>query len=189
MPVLKKLAAALGLLLAAAGAFWGYYQWRDHSQDEPILVAARRYRVNPALVKAVAWRETWFDPSRRGRASEIGMMQILPGTGGEWASAERLPSFDPNSLFDARTNAMAGAWYLQKLVRRYAQTDNPIPYALADYNAGRSRVLQWLRGASATNSRAFIESIRFPGTRAYVRTTVRRYEHYRDLFPAGSDQR
>jgi len=183
VPFVKIIAAGLALTLLGLLAGWGYYEWREHSQDQPLLDASRRYRADPALVKAVAWRETWFNPARRGRASEIGLMQILPLTGGEWAAAEHLAAFDANDLFDSRTNAMAGAWYLQKLIARYARTDNPVPYALADYNAGRGRVLQWIKGASATNSRVFVESIPFPGTKAYVRATLRRYERYRPVFP------
>ena len=60
------------------------------------------------------------------------------------------------------TNTLIGAWYLEKLLKRYAQTDNPIPYVLADYNAGRSNVLKWNQGRAATNSAAFLWQIDFP---------------------------
>ncbi|HWH67973.1 MAG TPA: hypothetical protein VNT26_01200, partial [Candidatus Sulfotelmatobacter sp.] len=62
---------------------------------------------------------------------------------------------------------------------RYTQTDNPLPYALADYNAGRANVLKWNRGAAATNSTTFMEQIGFPSTKAYVRAGMGRYEYYR----------
>ena len=71
-------------------------------------------------------------------------------------------------------------------MRRYAQADNPLPYALADYNAGRGNVLKWKQGAAATNSAAFIGQIGFPGTRDYVRSVMRRYVRYRLLFPTES---
>jgi soluble lytic murein transglycosylase len=76
-----------------------------------------------------------------------------------------------------------GAWYLEKLLKRYSRTDNPVPYALADYNAGRSNVLKWEHGSAATNSAAFLEQISFPGTKNYVRAVMRRYEHYQPIFP------
>jgi len=59
--------------------------------------------------------------------------------------------------------------------------DDPLPYALADYNAGRGNVLKWNQGAAATNSAAFARQIGFPGTRDYVRSVLRRYAHYQPL--------
>ena len=46
---------------------------------------------------------------------------------------------------------MAGTWYLRKLLRRYPRADDPVVYALADYNAGRTHVLRWNKGPAATN--------------------------------------
>jgi len=73
---------------------------------------------------------------------------------------------------------------LKKMLKRYAQTDNPVPYALADYNAGRGNVLKWNAGEAATNSAVFIEQIGFPGTKAYVKSVMQRCEHYRSIFAA-----
>ena len=179
----SKIVSLLALLLAGIIGWWRYNEWRDHSQDQPILRAARRYGADPALIKALVWRESRFDPTRRGRAGEIGLMQLRSVAAQEWAAAEHLHGFANDHLFDAETNALAGTWYFQKLLRRYGQTDNPLPYALADYNAGRSRVLRWNQGSALTNSGDFLQTIGFPGTRAYVQSILRRYEHYRPLFP------
>ena len=171
------------LLLSGICTFFWWHKRRDHSQDKPILAAARHYGVEPALVKAVVWRESRFNPHRRGAAGEVGLMQLLPATFAEWSGAERLPATPWKFQDDPATNTFAGAWYLQKLLKRYAQTDNPLPYALADYNAGRSRVLKWQQGAAITNSESFIAQISFPGTKHYVRSVMRREEHYRAVFP------
>ena len=176
----------LGLVFAMiAGVLgcWRYYSWRDHRFDPVILEAARRYGVEPALVKAVVWRESWFNPNVHGRAGELGLMQIRAAAARDWATAEKIKPFSPEQLLDPLTNTLAGAWYLRKLLRRHQSADNPLPYALADYNAGRSHALQWLKGVAATNSAAFIDRIEFPGTRKYVRAVLQRYEHYRPIFP------
>lgn len=152
----------------------------ESSQDGPILQAARRYGVPPALVKAVVWRESKFDPMAQGRKGEIGLMQIMEPAAKEWAAAEKLKQFRHRQLFDPYLNTAAGTWYLKKLLGRYQETDNPLPYALADYNAGRSHVLRWAKEAAATNSEAFLAAITFPGTRDYVKSVMKRYEKYRD---------
>jgi soluble lytic murein transglycosylase len=164
-----------------------YRTYREHSQDKPILAAARRYGVEPALIKAVVWRESWFNPRARGRKKEIGLMQLKEKAAGEWVEAEHVLLWSPEQLFDPEKNTLAGTWYLKKLSGRYQQTDNPLPYALADYNAGRTHVLQWAKGAAATNSATFVEQIGFPSTKDYVRAVMKRYERYRHVFP-GKDR-
>ncbi len=162
---------------------WRYCRWRDHRFDAVIVGAAQRYGVAPALVKAVVWRESWFNPSVRGRKNEFGLMQIRAEAAGEWARAEKIPSVTQEQLFDPVTNTLAGTWYLGKLLKRYQKTDNPLPYALADYNAGRSPVLRWSKGAATTNNTLFIEQMDYPSTRKYVKTVLRRYEYYRTILP------
>ena len=172
------------LLLGVTISYWWYYDWRDHSQDGRILAAARRYGAPPALVKAVVWRESRFDPAAHGTRGELGLMQVLlPAAAKDWTDAEHLPPLTPKHLLNPATNTLVGAWYLEKLLKRYAQTDNPIPYVLADYNAGRSNVLKWNQGRAATNSAAFLQQINFPKTHSYVLTVMRRYNYYRPIFP------
>lgn len=155
----------------------------ESSQDQPILAASQRYGVDPALVKAVVWRESRFDPLANGAKGEIGLMQIMEVTANEWAAAEKLKVFYHRQLFDPWKNTQAGAWYLRKLLRRYSNADNPVPYALADYNAGRGNVLKWLHGPATTNSEAFVEQIGFPGTKDYVKSVMKRQAKYREVFP------
>jgi len=150
-------AVCLVLLLIALLALWRRASERlDHSQDAPILEAARRYKLDPALVKAVVWRESRFHPGVRGRAGEIGLMQLTDAAAQEWAETVRAYPLPEAHLYDPRTNAFAGTWYLCKLIERYRKTDDPVPYALADYNAGRANVLKWAREAAATNSVEFV---------------------------------
>src|SRR6266571_6361425 len=176
----------LAIILLGGMAAW-IEKWRairENSQDPVILEAAARYGVDPALVKAVVWRESWFNPNARGRKGEVGLMQIREKTAEEWAAEEHVRLFTHFQMLDPVKNARAGTWYLRKLLRRYPRTDNPLRYALADYNAGRARVLQWSSsGAAATNSAAFLARMDYPGTRRYVQSVMQRYQHYRPIFP------
>ena len=171
------------LFIALPGGFWlGREEWREHSHDEPIRAAAKRFGVEPALVKAVVWRESRFYPGVRGRAGEIGLMQIRENAAFEWAYSEKNTNFIHAHCLDPQTNVFSGTFYLAKLLRRYTKTDNPLPYALADYNAGRGNVLKWNNGEAATNSTAFIRQIGFPGTSNYVLSVMARRERYRETF-------
>lgn len=178
------LAAVLLLTFAISVVlYWRHGGWLERSQDGVILAAARRYGVEPALVKAIVWRESRFNPSAKGAAEEFGLMQLQEAAAWEWADAERIPGFGHEHCFNPATNTLAGTWYLRKLLRRYTKTDNPLPYALADYNAGRGNVLKWAKGEAATNSAIFLEQIQFPGTRAYIRAVLARREYYQSRFP------
>jgi soluble lytic murein transglycosylase len=161
------------------------YLWRENEREQKFVpqinLAARRYAVDPLLVKALIWRESRFNPDVRGRAGEIGLMQIQEIAAQEWADAEHVPAFDHERCVDPGTNTLAGTFYFSKLLKRYKRTDNPIPYALADYNAGRANLLKWNSGAAATNSSVFIEQIGFPMTKHYVKTVMRRYALYKFL--------
>lgn len=161
-----------------------YQRWAgfEHSQDAVILAAARRYGVDPALIKAVVWRESRFDASARGRAGEIGLMQLTDAAAQEWAEAEGVYPLPETHLLDPHTNTLAGTWYLRRLLRRYADTDDPLPYALADYNAGRRNVLRWMQGPARTHSDAFRAAIGFESTRAYVEAVMDRRPRYRRDF-------
>ena len=109
-------------------------------------------------------------------------MQIMETTGVEWAGAQGVPMFSKHLLVDAPKNIDCGTWYLRKLLARYQRTDNPVPYALADYNAGRSNALKWMKGEAATNSAVFIQQIGFPSTQNYVRAVMERRGKYKHQF-------
>ena len=170
------------VVLDIAAFTWWYRRRGEGRYDRWIQKAAENYGVDPALVKAVIWRESRFDSAARGLDGEIGLMQIRSLAAEEWAQAERLWRFSHQQLSDPEMNIRAGAWYLSKLLKRYFRADNPLPYALADYNAGRVHVLRWMKGVAETNSAAFLSHMDFPGTVAYIRAVMERHAHYRVAF-------
>ncbi len=167
------------LLTTMMTLFWRQQNQRAAASD-PISDAAARYGIPSSLVKAIIWKESGFDPDARGASGEIGLMQIRKLAAQEWAAAESIKDFKHAHVANPTTNTLAGTWYLKKLLQRYRHTDNPLPYALADYNAGRRNVLRWLDGAAKTNSAAFMTEIDFPGTRAYIKAVINRFQEYRN---------
>jgi soluble lytic murein transglycosylase len=187
--VKRKPAIIFFVFLLLAGIT--FYFWRAEQREkrfaQQIHAAANRYHVDFLLLQAVVWRESRFDPTVRGRKGEIGLMQLQEIAAQEWADEERIKTFQHEHCTDPGTNTLAGAFYLSKLLKRYAKTDNPVPYALADYNAGRGNVLKWTDGAAATNSEIFVRQIGFPSTKHYVETVMRRRNFYKLLARFGVD--
>ena len=168
---------------------------RFHRYDQMITEIAGRHQVDPALVKAIVWRESKFRPEMEGASGERGLMQVGESAAAEWAKAEKMATFVPTDLFDPKTNLEAGTWYLAQALRRWKDQDDPIPFALAEYNAGRRNVKRWIDDArvrqqererlkpGSTDAQVsggeLAESIDFPGTRNYVAAIRRRLEFYK----------
>lgn len=158
-----------------------------HRYDTLIKEVARRRGLDPMVLKAVVWRESSFDPSKVGLDGERGLMQITDAAALEWVKSEKIPSFVPGDLFDPKVNLEAGSWLLARALHRYQDRDDPLPFALAEYNAGRTRAARWAReqgdgnAGQATvgaNSRELLAKINIPSTRHYVDTVQSRVHFY-----------
>ena len=91
----------------------------------------------------------------------------------EWAEAEGRPPPGREELFDPWTNLRIGAWYLSRALQYWSDRDDPLPFALAEYNAGRSNAARWAgEGAGAVE---FWRGITYPTTRRYIRDILVRY--------------
>ena len=179
---LKRWTVILLFLIGGGGTVWLWLSRYEDRFDPQIRRVAQHYRLPPSLVKAVIWKESRFDPSVRGRAGEIGLMQVTKVAAQEWADALKLTRYSHEQIQDPSTNLHAGSFYLSKVLQRYAATDNPTAYALADYNAGRRNVLRWMSATNAplarTNSAQFLAAMTYPGTRQYVEQILERRRHY-----------
>ncbi|MEP6777266.1 MAG: lytic transglycosylase domain-containing protein [Chthoniobacterales bacterium] len=161
------------------------YEWispaRFQRYDAFLQSVAAKNGLDPMLLKAVVWRESGFDPTKRGAAGERGLMQVSEKAANEWARETHTDNFRADDLFDAKVNIEAGAWYLRRAMQHWQHQANPIPFALAEYNAGASRAQRWAGDADATvvPPDTFRSNIDFPGTRKYVDAIIARYEFYK----------
>lgn len=98
----------------------------------PLVVrAAREAGLDPALVAAVIYVESRFDPAAVSSDGAVGLMQIKPSTAGLTA----------NELLDPAVNLRAGTAHLAHLIREYGDVER----ALAAYNMGRAGLERWER--------------------------------------------
>lgn len=186
MRAAKRLAlAGLFLLIIAAVGLYFFNQFWIHRYDEMIEREARIYHLDPLLVWSVVYEETYFRPWKRGEASEIGLMQVTPTVGREWAEETGMRDLsremerDPaRVLRDPERNIQVGCWYLEKISKDYRDTPGAEARVLAAYNAGPSRAAEWNRaapGQQPLTAEQFIARIDFPTTRNYVSSILARY--------------
>lgn len=170
----RILIGTLLVILCGGAVLWGWWHHHITQFDALLEEAGSTYHVEPRLLACVIWRESRFQPGAIGRAGEMGLMQVTPTVGWEWAANHGIDHFQDSDLLDPRTNVLAGAWYLATALAQWAHRPDPLPYALAQYNAGRSNALRWARDDDDDAER-FIGQITFPGTRAYVSDIIKRY--------------
>src|SRR4051794_36085415 len=151
------LAVAVGfafLAMRSGDAFYSAYEWlspaRFQRYDHLIQTVAAEHQLDPMLVKAVVWRESRFDRTKVGTADERGLMQVAPKAASEWAREHKVTNFNLEQLFDPKTNLEAGAWYLRRAIEHWQTQGDPLPLALAEYNAGASRAQRWAGTDGAT---------------------------------------
>lgn len=184
----RFLPAFLLILIIVLGSYF-FNQYWIHRYDGLIARQANVYRLDPALIWSVIYEETYFSPWKNGKDGEIGLMQITPAVGREWAAEtgmrdlERQMAQTPASLLrDPERNIQIGCWYLEKIYEQYRDTADPEPRVIAAYNAGPSRAAEWSRVAEGNRQLTgaeFINRIEIPSTRAYVSSIMERYRKLR----------
>jgi soluble lytic murein transglycosylase len=182
---MKRLLAVSLIILTIAGGSYLFNQYWIHRYDVVIARQAAVYRLDPDLVWSVINEETYFRPWKIGQDGEIGLMQITPTVGREWAAETGMRELEkqmaqaPASLLrDPERSIQIGCWYLEKIHEQYRDLPDPEPRMIAAYNAGPSRAAEWNKvseGGRPLSGEEFINRIDIPSTRAYVVSIMDRY--------------
>jgi soluble lytic murein transglycosylase len=147
---------------------------------------AAQHGLDPYLLAAQVAQESTFQADVRSSANAWGLMQILPATGQRFARQLGITAFSTRLLTDPETNVRIGTHYLSWLI---AQLGDIAP-ALAAYNAGERRVLQWQAERPGLDQDEFIDDIPYPETQFYVKRVIGTADDYRILYgPASAAMR
>jgi len=122
--------------------------------DGIILQAARRFRVEPSLIKAVIRAESAFDHKAVSSRGAEGLMQLMPQTA---------DAMDVGDTFNPEENIFGGTRYLSLMLERFK---NDVNLAVAAYNAGPECVEAY-KGVPP-----------FPETKDFVEKVLHFYEEY-----------
>ncbi|MBP7843752.1 MAG: lytic transglycosylase domain-containing protein [Proteobacteria bacterium] len=120
--------------------------------------ATQTASTDPYLLLSVARQESSFNPLARSPANARGIMQILPST------ARVLSGNRYTNLYSPEKNIKLGAQYMAQLTERFGSVEK----ALAAYNAGPNRVVEWEKRYPVSNMLLFMDLIPFRETRNYV---------------------
>jgi len=120
------------------------------------------YEVDPALVAAVIFQESRFNPRAVSPKGAQGLMQFMPGTAATMAKEVGRTNYD---IFDPETSVQFGAAHIRDLLVKY---NGDIDAALAGYNAGTGNADKWVR-------QGILGNIPFRETNNYVKK-VKNYQ-------------
>ena len=165
MPLLRKTVNEFGLPLTNA---------------DVIRQQAAEKHLDPALIAAVIYAETKFDP-RSSAVGALGLMQIMPGTAAYLAHRSGATTFTTADLATPQVNIAYGSYYLRYLLDEY---HGNVTDALAAYNGGESNVDRWIAAARAQGHALTVDEIPFPETRAYVARVLSAEGKYRSKYAA-----
>ncbi len=96
--------------------------------EQLVSETAKRYQLDPALVRAIIQVESSGNPWAVSQKGAIGLMQVIPETGRKLGA---------NNLYDPQENLEAGVKYLKSLLDSYRGN---LALSLAAYNAGPKAV-------------------------------------------------
>jgi soluble lytic murein transglycosylase len=163
MPLFKKAVRELSLPLSYASV---------------IRQQAAQKHLPPALIAAVIYAETKFDP-RTSPAGAEGLMQLMPGTAEYLARRSGATTFTVADLGDPGVNIAYGSYYLRYLLQTFHGSQ---VLALAAYNGGITNVDRWIAEARSQGDQLTVGAIPFPETRAYVQRVLNAEQDYRTTY-------
>lgn len=136
---------------------WKQHGWSSGnvSIDHLIRTHAAHFAIDPYLVFLVIEQESHFHPRAVSPKGARGLMQLMPGT------ARR---FGVGRPFDPAENIRGGTQYLKQLLTMF---NGRVDLALASYNAGEGRVLDYGNRVPP-----------FKETREYVKRISSRYRNH-----------
>jgi len=174
-----NLLRAAGVGTLAAPPYIARLRYPIYYQDV-VRESAQRHNLDPLLLFALIRHESLFDPYATAAAGEKGLTQVIPATAAYIAQQLQWPNFQPGDLFRPYVGAEFGAYFLSEQATRF---DGNVQAALAGYNAGPGRALEWLE-LSGGDPDQFMTAITIDSTRTYVQRIYGYYSIYRALYGA-----
>ena len=138
---------------------------------------AAGWRIDPALAFAHARQESDFRPAAVSPVGAVGLMQVRPGTAGDFARRRGTPV---GELTYPPTNLEYGQSFIE-LMQRNPATQGQLLKVIAAYNAGPLPVGRWNYINHHGDPLLWIESLPYWETRYYVPAVLRNMWVYQQL--------
>jgi len=173
----KRLDLPAAQLYLANNGQWGARADAADRYPNPKWNPLNGWRVDPALAYGHIVQESSFRRTAVSPAGAVGLMQVRPGTAGDFAR-QRGTALGP--LTDPRYNLEYGQSFIE-MMRGNPGTGGQLPRVIASYNAGPLPVARWATINDRGDPLLWIESIPYWETRYYVPAVLRNMWVYQGL--------
>jgi len=126
---------------------WNTITLNTTSYTDLVNQAAKKYKVDPALVRAVIHAESSFNPKAVSKHGAQGLMQLMPATAQELGVSNAL---------NAKQNINGGVKYLAQLLKQF---DGNTQLATAAYNAGPNAVKKYNGIPPYSETQVYVERV------------------------------
>ena len=123
------------------------YENEAHKLEPHIQDASQKYKVDPALIRAVIKVESNFNPQAISPSGALGLMQLMPET------AEKMGVKD---VFDPEQNIIGGTKYLKYLLTIF---NEDLFLSLSAYNAGENIVKKYMTIPPYEQTKNFVKKV------------------------------
>lgn len=141
---------------------------------------AQKAEIPRTFLYSIMRHESAFNPVAASKAGAYGLVQLLPSAAKGIADLYHIPWGGQGALFKPAYSLQIGALYLAQLLSMYRNNE---ALAAAAYNAGPYAVQAWHKKWAGLPTDAFVESIPYPATRAYVMQVTATAQTYAWLYP------
>ncbi len=144
---------------------------------DTVSSVAKEFAVPEEVIYAVMSTESDFKSDAVSGKGAIGLMQITPDTFSWLCTKLDENDANPERLYNPELNIRYGTYFLSLLYTEFGVWET----AFAAYNAGRTRVGEWLENP-AYNKNGKIVNIPYPETADYVKKVSKALVVYKKLY-------
>jgi len=148
---------------------------------DEVLRASNENDIDPLLLFSLIRHESLFNTYATAAAGEKGLTQVIPSTAEYIADVLDWPDYQHSDLFRPYAGIAFGGYFLGEQVARF---DGNIYAALAGYNAGPGRAIDWLE-LSGGDPDLFMSTITIASTQLYIQRIYGYFNIYRELYGVG----
>lgn len=147
--------------------------------QEQYQAESERYGVSALILRSLTRQESGFNLRAVSSSNALGLMQMIPPTAVEVSKKLGLKIEIPDDMFRPEVNIPMGSFYIAQMLDQF---QGSVPFALAAYNAGPTRVKIWANlrpELSQTTDEVWFDELPWTETSFYVKAILRNILLYR----------
>lgn len=139
--------------------------------QEEVEIASQNFDVDKAVLYAMINIESRFDKNAISSKGAIGLMQLMPSTAEYVAELLKIEEYD---LKEPQDNIDFGTFYLNRLCERFKNLET----ALVAYNAGPTKLSEWLNNKEYSEDGVTLKKIPFAESERYLQKFKSSFNYY-----------